>query len=286
MPKYAKLLKGLLTNKARLKEACTITNALVDVGASISLMPYTMYEKLGLGEPKATRMSLELVDSSIQYPRGIIKNVRIKVDKFVLPKDFVILDMPEDSRVPIIFGRPFLATAQAMIDVFNIKITLRVGDDEVIFDVDQSIKRPPAEDDECYRIDELDDTINAEAQELLANDRSDSFLLKGLEKLIDQSDLESCESLENKSNNESDLGIPIWRINSVNTSYLVEQRTARLDGVKSEHLYSASANKIDEKRHELKSLPNHLEYAYLQGDKSFPIIISSNLSEKEKKLLL
>ncbi|GJT26363.1 hypothetical protein Tco_0906638 [Tanacetum coccineum] len=92
----------------------------------------------------------------------------------------------------------------------------------------------------AIELDELDDTINTEAQELLANDMSDSFLLKGLEKLIDQSDLESCKSLENNSNNESlCLGIPIWRINSVNTSYSVEQRTARLDGVKSEHLYSA-----------------------------------------------
>ncbi|GKB77513.1 DNA-directed DNA polymerase [Tanacetum coccineum] len=161
MPKYAKFLKGLLTNKARLKEACTITmnekcsavllnklrskekdpwsftipydigqlhinNALADLEASIVLMPYTMYEKLGL--------------------------------------DFVILDMLEESRVPIILGRPFLATARAMIDVFNKKLTLRVGDDEVIFDVDQSIKRPPSEDDECYGIDDLDDTINAEAQ--------------------------------------------------------------------------------------------------------------------------
>ncbi|GJV20865.1 retrovirus-related pol polyprotein from transposon TNT 1-94 [Tanacetum coccineum] len=120
--------------------------------------------------------------------------------------------MPEDSRVPIILGRPFLVTARAMIDVFNKKITLRVGDDEVIFDVDQSIKKPPAEDDACYGIDDLDDTINAEVYELLANDRSDSFLLKGLEKSIDQSDLKSYESLENKSNNESDLGIPIRRI--------------------------------------------------------------------------
>ncbi|GKA81930.1 reverse transcriptase domain-containing protein [Tanacetum coccineum] len=76
-----------------------INNALADLGASISLMPYTMYKKLGLGEPKATRMSLELAD------------------------------------------RPFLATARAMIDVFNKKITLRAVDDEVIFDVDQSIKR-------------------------------------------------------------------------------------------------------------------------------------------------
>ncbi|GJU38728.1 reverse transcriptase domain-containing protein [Tanacetum coccineum] len=145
MPKYAKFLKGLLTNKARLEEACTITmnercsavllnklpskekdpgsctipcdigqlhikNALADMGASINLMPYTMYEKLRLGEPKATRMSIELADRSIQYPRGIIENVLIKVDKFILLIDFVILDMPEDSRVPIILGRPFLAT--------------------------------------------------------------------------------------------------------------------------------------------------------------------------------
>ncbi|GJZ87043.1 putative nucleotidyltransferase, ribonuclease H [Tanacetum coccineum] len=231
MPKYAKFLKGLLPNKARLEEACTITmnercsavllnklpskekdpgsftipcdigqlhinngvrghrcggapGVLADLGASISLMPYTMYEKLGLGEPKATRMSFELADRSIQYPRGIIKNVLIKVDKFVLPIDFVILDMPEDSRVPIILGRPFLATARAMTDVFNKKITLRVGDDEVIFDVDQSIKRPPTEDDECYGIDDLDNTINAETRELLANDKSDSFLLKGLKKSL------------------------------------------------------------------------------------------------------
>ncbi|GJS78311.1 DNA-directed DNA polymerase, partial [Tanacetum coccineum] len=122
-----------------------IDNALADLGASISLISYTMYKKLGLGEPKATRMSLELAERSIQYPRGIIEDVLIKVDKFVLPIDFVILDMPEDSRVSIILGRPFLATARAMIDVFNKKITLRVGDDKVIFDVDQSIKRSTTE---------------------------------------------------------------------------------------------------------------------------------------------
>ncbi|GKF69748.1 hypothetical protein Tco_0202805, partial [Tanacetum coccineum] len=71
------------------------------------------------------------------------------------------------------------ATARAMIDVFNKKITLRVGDDEVIFDIDQSIKRPPTEDDECYGINDLDNTINAEAQELLGNDEPDSFKRAG-----------------------------------------------------------------------------------------------------------
>ncbi|GKB16325.1 DNA-directed DNA polymerase [Tanacetum coccineum] len=296
MSKYATFLKGLLTNKSRLEEAskiimnerCSaillnklpskekdpgsftipcgigqlhIDNALADLGASIRLMPYTMYKKLGLGEPKATRMSLELADRSIQYPRGIIENILIKVDKFVLLIDFVILDMPEDSRVPIILGRPFLATAQAMIDVFNKKITLRVGDDEVIFDVDKSIKRPTTEDDECYRIDDLDETINEEAQELLANEEPDSFLLRGLEKSIDQSDLECCEST-------------------------ITQGTTNGDDVKREHLYSANANEIDEKKPYLKNVPQHLEYTYLHGDKSFPIIISSKLSEREKISLL
>ncbi|GJY88628.1 DNA-directed DNA polymerase [Tanacetum coccineum] len=263
-----------------------IDNALADLGASISLMPYTMYKKLGLGEPKATRMSLELADRSIQYPRGIIENVLIKVDKFVLPIDFVILDMPEDSRVPIILGRPFLATARAMIDVFNKKITLRVGDDEVVFDVDQSIKRPTTEDDECYGIDDLDDTINEEAQELLANKEPDSFLSRGLEKSIDQSDLECCESTSSDEKNGSDSENSIRRINSINTPYPVTQGTTNGNDVKSEHLYSASANEIDEKKPELKNLPQHLEYAYLNGDKSFPIIISSELSEKEKISLL
>ncbi|GJW35334.1 DNA-directed DNA polymerase, partial [Tanacetum coccineum] len=266
MPKYAKFLK--------------------DLGASISLMPYTMYKKLSLGEPKDTRMSLELADRSIQYPRGIIENVLIKVDKFVLPIDFVILDMPEDSRVPIILGIPFLATTRAMIDVFNKKITLRVGDDEVIFDVDQSIKRPTTKDDECYEIDDLDDMINEEAQELLANNEPDLFLSRGLEKSIDQSDLECYESTSSNKNDDSDSEKLIRRIDCSNTPYLVTQGSRKLNDVKSEHLYSASANEIDEKKPELKNLPQQLEYAYLHGDKSFPIIISSELSEKEKNSLL
>ncbi|GKC65347.1 DNA-directed DNA polymerase [Tanacetum coccineum] len=321
MPKYAKFLKGLLTNKARLEEACKITinercsavllnklpskekdpgsftipcdigqlhidNALADLGASISLMPYTMCKKLSLGEPNDTRMSLELVDRSIQYPRGIIKNVLIKVDKFILPIDLVILDMPVDSRVPIILGRPFLATTRDMIDVFNKNITLRVGDDEVIFDVDQSIKRPTTEDDECYRIDDLDDTVNKKAQELLANDEPDSFLSRRLEKFINQSDLECYESASRNENDGSDLENSIRRIDYANTPYPVMQGTKKHNDVKSKHLYSASADEIDEKKPKLKNLPQHLEYTYLHGDKFFPIIILSELSEKEKNSLL
>ncbi|GKA08899.1 reverse transcriptase domain-containing protein [Tanacetum coccineum] len=230
-------------------------NALAALGASISLTPY---KKLGLGEPKATRLSLELAGKSIQYLRGIIENVLIKVDKFILPIDFVILDMPEDSRVPIILGRPFLATAQAMTDVFNKKITLRVGDDEVIFDVDQSIKRPTTEDDKCYGIDDLDEMINEEAYKLLTNEEPDSFLSRRQEKSIDQSDSKCYESTSKNEKKGSDLEKSIRRIYSVNMPYPVAQEIISGNDVKSKHLYSAGANEIDEKKPELKSLPQTL----------------------------
>ncbi|GKD88026.1 hypothetical protein Tco_1359180, partial [Tanacetum coccineum] len=89
-----------------------------------------------------------------------------------------------------------------------------------------------------------------------------------------------------KADDDSDLRKPIRRIDSLNTPYSVARETTRPDEVESEHLYSASANEIDEKKPELKNLPHHLEYAYLHGDKSFPIIVSSKLSKKEKMLLL
>ncbi|GJV49966.1 DNA-directed DNA polymerase [Tanacetum coccineum] len=312
MPKYTKFLKSLLSNKTRLEEACTVTmnercsavllnkfplkekdpgsftipcdigdlhidNALADLGASISLMPYSMYEKLGLGEPKPTRMSLELADRSIQYPRGIAENVLIKVDKFFLLIDFVILDMREDTRIPIILGRPFLATARAMIDVFNKKITLRIGDEEVIFDVDQSIKKPLTEDDECYGIDDLDQTIHLESQELMENDHTDSFLLKNLD--VSQTD---SEGRGEQSNSEKS----IRRIEILHTAYPRAQNAQNFEKSLNEYLCSASANEIDEKIPELKDLPSHLEYAYLNEDRACTVIISSKLTKKEKALLL
>ncbi|GJV42547.1 hypothetical protein Tco_1420987 [Tanacetum coccineum] len=171
--------------------------------------------------------------------------------------------MWEDSRIPIILGRPFLAIAQAMIDVFNKKITLRVGSKEVIFDVDQSMKKPRTKDDECYGINDLDSHTT---QELLENDHRN----KNLEDDLNRPDSE---------NNESNSEIPIRRIDHINMPYSQEE-------TQNEHLYSASAIEIDEKIPELKDLPSHLEYAYLEGDKSCPVIISSKLTEKEKTSLL
>ena len=76
-------------------------------------MPLSMFKRLRLGETKSTTISLQLADRFYQHPRGIIENVLVKVGKFILPTDFVILDMEEDDTVPTILGRPFLATGNA-----------------------------------------------------------------------------------------------------------------------------------------------------------------------------
>ena len=81
-----------------------VNNALADLGASINVMPYKMFKQLGLGKPKQTRMSIQLADKTIRFPRGIIEDVLVKIDKFIYPVDFVVLDMEEDSNAPLILG--------------------------------------------------------------------------------------------------------------------------------------------------------------------------------------
>jgi len=94
-----------------------IGRALCDLGASINLMPLLMMKKLGCGEPKLTRNTLTLVDRSISYPFGVLEVVLVKVNELVFPADFVILDLAEDEDMPLILGRPLLATGRALIDV-------------------------------------------------------------------------------------------------------------------------------------------------------------------------
>ncbi|GKF83511.1 hypothetical protein Tco_0245167, partial [Tanacetum coccineum] len=102
-------------------------NALVDLGASVSVMPLSTYLNLKLGELAHTKLTVELADMTVKYPKGIAENVLVGIGKFTFPVDFITLDMPEDIKVPLILGRPFLSTARAKIDVYKRKITLRVG---------------------------------------------------------------------------------------------------------------------------------------------------------------
>ncbi|XP_070662220.1 uncharacterized protein [Malus domestica] len=156
------------------KISCTIGNshfkrALIDLGASINLMPFSVFQRLGQGEIKQTSVILQLADRSVAYPRGIIEDLIIKVDNLYLPADFVILDMDEDMQTPIILGRPFMATARTLIDVEAGTLTLRVQDQSVMFSLFEATKRPGDVHD-CMRVDVLDSLLHAEIMPRLTSD--------------------------------------------------------------------------------------------------------------------
>ena len=108
-----------------------IDKALLDLGASVNLLPYSVYKQLGLGELKPTNITLSLPDRSVKIPKGIVEDVLVKVDKFCYPVDFVVLDTEliasGPNHVPIILGRPFLATSNAIMNFRNGVMQLTFG---------------------------------------------------------------------------------------------------------------------------------------------------------------
>ncbi|XP_019059045.1 PREDICTED: uncharacterized protein LOC109117037 [Tarenaya hassleriana] len=128
----------------------SIDRALCDLGAGVSLLPSSIFKKLNVGELKPTRMTLRLADRSIKYPTGILEDVPLKVGNFYIPVDFVVLDMDEDSKVPIILGRPFLNTADAVIHVRAGTLTMKIGDETVEFTMDKNLKQPSSTESACF----------------------------------------------------------------------------------------------------------------------------------------
>nr|GEX99657.1 reverse transcriptase domain-containing protein [Tanacetum cinerariifolium] len=192
MPKFASTIKSLLTNKDKLFELAKIPlnenclamllkklpkklgdpskflipcdfpgmdvcHALADLGESINLMPLFIWKKLSLPELTPNRMTLELADRSITRPKGVAKDVFVKVGKFRFLTDFVVVDFEADPRVPLILGRSFLRTGRALIDVYGEEITLRVNDEAVTFNLNQTTRYSSTYDDlSINRIDIID----------------------------------------------------------------------------------------------------------------------------------
>ncbi|GKA27722.1 reverse transcriptase domain-containing protein [Tanacetum coccineum] len=192
MPKFASTIKSLLNNKEKLFElaktplnehfSAVLLNklpeklgdpgkfiipcdfprmdeclALADLGASINLMPLSVWKKLSLLELNPTCMTLELADRLISRPIGIAEDVYVKVGKFQFPADFVVADFDADPRVPLILGRSFLKTGRAFIDVYEGELTLRVGKEAITFNLDQTSRYSSNYDDNSVnRIDVID----------------------------------------------------------------------------------------------------------------------------------
>ncbi|XP_031127528.1 uncharacterized protein LOC116029620 [Ipomoea triloba] len=132
-----------------------VGGALCDLGTSVSLMPYSLCKRLNLGTPKPTSMTLQMADRSIKRPVGVLEDVPVMIDQYFILGDFVVMDIEEDTKVPIVLGRPFLATAGALIDVRRGKLVMEVAENKIEFDIFKMAKHQPSYVDECYLIEGL-----------------------------------------------------------------------------------------------------------------------------------
>nr|GEX23366.1 reverse transcriptase domain-containing protein [Tanacetum cinerariifolium] len=124
--------------KALLLDKKSQNQALADLGASINLMPLSVWKRLSLPELTPTCMTLEFADRSISQPIGVAEDVYVKVEKFHFLGDFVVVDFDADTRVPLILGRSFLKTRRALINVIEVELTFRVGKEAITFNLDQT----------------------------------------------------------------------------------------------------------------------------------------------------
>jgi len=120
-----------------------------DLGSSVSLLSLSLLKRIGIGDLKPTKMTLQLADRSIIYPAGILEDIPIRVGKIYIPADFVVVNIKEDSKIPILLGRSFLATAGAVINIKYGKIVFHVGDEKVEFEIDKLMKCPSIFDSCC-----------------------------------------------------------------------------------------------------------------------------------------
>nr|GEV74290.1 reverse transcriptase domain-containing protein [Tanacetum cinerariifolium] len=202
MPKFALMFKSLLNNKEKLFDlATTLVNencsavilkklpeklrdpgkflipcdfpeldeclALADLGASINLMPLSIWKKLSFPELTLTRMILELLDRLTIRPAGIVEDVFVKVGKFHFSTDFVVVDYAVDPRVPLILERPLLRTGRALIDVYGEELTLLVDDEAITFNVGQTSKYSYNDVESVNQIDVIDVAYEEYVQEVL-----------------------------------------------------------------------------------------------------------------------
>nr|GEU88310.1 DNA-directed DNA polymerase [Tanacetum cinerariifolium] len=275
MPKFASTIKSLLTNKDKLFEL-----AKVPLNENCSAMLFKkLLENLGDPELTPTRMTLELVDRSITHPKGVAEDVFVKVGKFHFRTDFVVADFEADPRVPLILGRSFLRTGRALIDVYGEEITLRVNDESVTFNLNQTMRYSLTYDDNSMnRVDVIDIACEEFVQDMLDfqyNPKSSNPTL-----------------VSDPTNPESDFcKEPIVKPSSPTLTpfgekgyILLLKKLLNEDPFQLHLMDLKQAEETKEKYSieeppelELKELPSHLEYAFLEESDKLPVIIAKDL---------
>nr|GEW02221.1 reverse transcriptase domain-containing protein [Tanacetum cinerariifolium] len=305
MPKFASTIKSFLTNKEKLfklartplNEHCSVVLlkmlpeklgdpgkflipcdfsrmdeclALADLGASINLMPLSIWKKLSLPELSPTCMTLELADRSISCPIGVTKHVSVKVGKFHFPADF-----DADPRVSLILGRSFLKIERALIDVYEGELTLYVGNRSVTFNVDQTSRYSSNYDAESInQIDVIDIACEEYSRKVFGFSEIDAFLAIKDEPVSSKID-------DSYYDSEGDILLLEEFLNNDPSSPPLPPQELKVVEPKNE---KSSIDKPPVV--ELKDLPPHHEYAFLEGDDKLPIIIAKDLKDEEKTALI
>ncbi|GJU17122.1 reverse transcriptase domain-containing protein [Tanacetum coccineum] len=228
------------------------------------LFPFGFWKKLSLPELTPTRMTLKLEDRSITHPKGLAEDVYVKVGKFHFPTDFVVFDFEADPRVPLILGRSFLRTDRALIDVYGEEITLKVDNEAVTFNLDQTTRYSSTNNKSVNRIDIIDTVCKEYAPKLLGFSNSSG-------------------------------GNPTPTSEPFTFEFILEEIKAYLkddsispeidyaDCDPEEDILAEAKSSIEEPPElELKDLPFHLEYAYLEENDKLPVIIAKGLKNDEK----
>ncbi|GKA08017.1 reverse transcriptase domain-containing protein [Tanacetum coccineum] len=270
-----------------------VCHALADLGASINLMPLSFWKKLSLPELTPTRMTLELANRSITHPKGLAEDVYVKVGKFHFPTDFVVVDFEADPRVPLILRKSFLRTGRALIDVYREEITLRVDNEAVTFNLDQTTRYSSTNDKSVNRIDIIDAVCEEYAPELLGFSNNDSsggnptptskpltseFILEEIETYL-KDDSISPEIDHADCDPEGDICLIEKLLN--NDPFQLPPMD-----LKQGEIIKAKPSIEEPPELELKELPSHLEYAYLEENDKLPVIIAKGLKDDEKDALL
>ncbi|GJV15998.1 reverse transcriptase domain-containing protein [Tanacetum coccineum] len=292
MPNYGKFLKELVSNKHKLEQIsstflsdecstmiqnkvppklgdpgsflipCTYSkafscNALADLGTSINLMPYSLYAKLSLETLKPTKMSVRLSDRSFKHPIGIDENMLVEVGKFTFPVEFVILEMEEDDKVPLILGRRFLHTVDAVIRVKQ--LNLGIFTERMTFSIDSVMNHSYSNDDTCYSIIVIDEILEVDFNALPDEGIEILHSIEGTileEKLFAEFNEFMAMNIKGNSESEFDTKEPLFEKITFNTDYKIK-----------------TSLKEPPLNLELKPLLNHLEYVFLEEPYFLPIII-------------
>ena len=237
----------------------SVEKALLDLGASVNLLPYSMYKQLGLGELKPTSITLSLADRSIKIPKGTIEDVLIQVDRFYYPVDFVVLDTEPvavgTNRVPIILGRPFLATSNAIINCRNGVMQITFGNMTLELNIFHLSKRHMhSEEDDSEEVCVIDAILKEQANEQQVRD----VLTPELFECLEEQQEPQCMSLVQG----------YWR-RKIEIPPLLTGDEPR-----------------EPQQLELKPLPVELKYAFLEEDEQCPVVISSLLTTAQEQNLL